>query len=234
MTLPERPVGRPLTGAELDRLETLLDAPAFADTAMRTDALHGFLTAVASAPVPIAEARWLAEALGNGAATDAERDDARALLRRLYGEIALSLVEGHGVDPLVYAPEDGGEPGYGAWCEGYLAGVALADPPWDDVLEPDEAHALLAPFAALALEDIEPGEGEEAADPLAGLPEEERARFAATARERLPDFVQDAYDALAAARPRAEPLRRDAPKIGRNDPCPCGSGKKYKRCCGAG
>lgn len=27
-------------------------------------------------------------------------------------------------------------------------------------------------------------------------------------------------------------VRRDAPKIGRNDPCPCGSGKKYKKCCG--
>jgi hypothetical protein len=26
---------------------------------------------------------------------------------------------------------------------------------------------------------------------------------------------------------------RQAPKIGRNDPCPCGSGKKFKRCCGA-
>lgn len=26
---------------------------------------------------------------------------------------------------------------------------------------------------------------------------------------------------------------REAPKIGRNDPCPCGSGKKYKKCCGA-
>ncbi|MFC1644325.1 SEC-C metal-binding domain-containing protein, partial [Candidatus Omnitrophota bacterium] len=26
--------------------------------------------------------------------------------------------------------------------------------------------------------------------------------------------------------------RRDAPKVGRNDPCPCGSGKKYKKCCG--
>jgi uncharacterized protein len=25
-----------------------------------------------------------------------------------------------------------------------------------------------------------------------------------------------------------------APKIGRNDPCPCGSGKKFKKCCGAG
>ena len=28
-------------------------------------------------------------------------------------------------------------------------------------------------------------------------------------------------------------VRRDQPKVGRNDPCPCGSGKKYKKCCGA-
>lgn len=28
------------------------------------------------------------------------------------------------------------------------------------------------------------------------------------------------------------PVRREAPKVGRNDPCPCGSGKKYKKCCG--
>ncbi len=28
------------------------------------------------------------------------------------------------------------------------------------------------------------------------------------------------------------PYRREAPKTGRNDPCPCGSGKKYKKCCG--
>jgi SEC-C motif-containing protein len=28
-----------------------------------------------------------------------------------------------------------------------------------------------------------------------------------------------------------DPVRRDAPKIGRNDACPCGSGKKYKKCC---
>jgi len=29
-------------------------------------------------------------------------------------------------------------------------------------------------------------------------------------------------------------VKRDAPKVGRNEPCPCGSGKKYKKCCGAG
>jgi len=30
-----------------------------------------------------------------------------------------------------------------------------------------------------------------------------------------------------------KPVVRDAPKVGRNDPCPCGSGRKFKRCCGA-
>jgi preprotein translocase subunit SecA len=28
------------------------------------------------------------------------------------------------------------------------------------------------------------------------------------------------------------PVKRDSSKVGRNDPCPCGSGKKYKDCCG--
>jgi len=31
-----------------------------------------------------------------------------------------------------------------------------------------------------------------------------------------------------------QPLRRRQPKVGRNRPCPCGSGKKYKKCCGGG
>ena len=31
----------------------------------------------------------------------------------------------------------------------------------------------------------------------------------------------------------APPVRRQGPAVGRNDPCPCGSGKKYKKCCGA-
>ena len=31
---------------------------------------------------------------------------------------------------------------------------------------------------------------------------------------------------------RSKPVVRENPKVGRNDPCPCGSGKKYKKCCG--
>jgi uncharacterized protein YecA (UPF0149 family) len=32
--------------------------------------------------------------------------------------------------------------------------------------------------------------------------------------------------------PSPEPLRRAQPKVGRNEPCPCGSTKKFKKCCG--
>jgi preprotein translocase subunit SecA len=34
------------------------------------------------------------------------------------------------------------------------------------------------------------------------------------------------------ARPAVQPIKRDLPKVGRNDLCPCGSGKKYKKCHG--
>jgi SEC-C motif-containing protein len=33
--------------------------------------------------------------------------------------------------------------------------------------------------------------------------------------------------------PKSIPVTRGGPKVGRNDPCPCGSGKKFKKCCGA-
>ncbi|MAA54468.1 MAG: zinc chelation protein SecC [Porticoccaceae bacterium] len=32
--------------------------------------------------------------------------------------------------------------------------------------------------------------------------------------------------------PPKTPITRDAPKIGRNDPCVCGNGRKFKKCCG--
>jgi hypothetical protein len=49
------------------------------------------------------------------------------------------------------------------------------------------------------------------------------------AKEKLPLPTSSAFDWGFKAQP---PIRRDGPKVGRNDPCPCGSGKKYKKCCG--
>jgi len=46
-----------------------------------------------------------------------------------------------------------------------------------------------------------------------------------------PPSLSDGPDDLPPM-PGSTPIARDVPKVGRNDPCPCGSGKKYKHCCG--
>ncbi len=56
-------------------------------------------------------------------------------------------------------------------------------------------------------------------------------------KEREVKLVKNEYNAVGAAQARtgtqgSGTYRRKQPKVGRNDPCPCGSGKKYKHCCG--
>ena len=48
----------------------------------------------------------------------------------------------------------------------------------------------------------------------------------ATPHEHGPDCDHDDHH------PTQVPIRREGAKVGRNDPCSCGSGKKFKKCCG--
>jgi preprotein translocase subunit SecA len=60
-----------------------------------------------------------------------------------------------------------------------------------------------------------------------------RMSGAGVAAARAARGAEAALNAAAAAA-KAAPVVRSGEKVGRNDPCPCGSGKKYKKCCGAG
>jgi preprotein translocase subunit SecA len=74
----------------------------------------------------------------------------------------------------------------------------------------------------------------------------ERRHYANETRESRPAFTlpqaaaegpkpleqREMYANSPDGAPKVETFKRDQPKIGRNDPCPCGSGKKYKKCCG--
>ena len=55
-------------------------------------------------------------------------------------------------------------------------------------------------------------------------------------RSQLSDHLKNAQashgDEVSAAEAKKKPVTNDGKKVGRNDPCPCGSGKKYKNCCG--
>jgi len=59
-----------------------------------------------------------------------------------------------------------------------------------------------------------------------------------TSHDQVGQFAVGEQQRAAAQAPQGEvkvkQIRREQAKVGRNDPCPCGSGKKYKKCCGAG
>ncbi len=50
--------------------------------------------------------------------------------------------------------------------------------------------------------------------------------------ERIGSAIGGNGDAEGEVKLELAPVRRELPKVGRNEPCPCGSGKKYKNCCG--
>ena len=60
--------------------------------------------------------------------------------------------------------------------------------------------------------------------------ERQQLAFQHAQASALPEAEQESGQQAEAPQ---QPMVRDAPKVGRNDPCPCGSGKKYKQCCGA-
>ena len=63
------------------------------------------------------------------------------------------------------------------------------------------------------------------------MPPDEYEKLEQECMEVLPDSVFKIYNYWLSQR-KHSPVKRDAPKVGRNDACPCGSGKKYKQCCG--
>ena len=195
------------------------------------DGVQGLLCAVASAPAPVPMPAWLAGALGEqpAFASDAERRDIEQLLESFLEDVAAQLNAGEHFDLVLYGDDDSEDQdaSLASWCEGYLIGVDLADPPWHERASEEELDEMLMPFVILS------GRAREAAFDAGEAwvaPEDER-RMVEEARAGLIDVILDnrAYWFEASI---PDPIRRDAPKVGRNEPCPCGSGKKYKHCHG--
>jgi preprotein translocase subunit SecA len=88
----------------------------------------------------------------------------------------------------------------------------------------DARHTLLGQFGDSPLLRRAGQAGSEAAPAPAG-----RGRTAVATAAR----ARPASGELREAQPQQQQIRRTYPKVGRNDPCPCGSGKKYKFCHGA-
>ena len=221
---------RPLEAAELDRLEQLLVSKIFHEEAMPLDMLQGLLCAVGSAPDLIPPSSWLSVALGDNPAyeTAEQAKEILDLVMRFYGQTVQELDDGRGSTLYVF-PDEEGEDDLATWCEGYLEGVVLSETDWYERGEPEEVEELLFPFMLLSGRIREAAE--EAGDSVPSLEEEREMQREAAGS--MGDSVMAIYSYWLDKRISHAPIRRDGPKVGRNDPCPCGSGKKYKSCHGS-
>jgi len=123
------------------------------------------------------------------------------------------------------------------WARGFLRAVDLTQDDWDDLPADDEEGAQLMDDALseiLALvpgaTETEEGNDEEPVPTQSPAEREEMVADAIIAAYDLRDYWRNVDFERARVK---EPIRRE-PKIGRNEPCPCGSGRKFKSCHGRG
>jgi uncharacterized protein len=216
-------------------LATFLADPRWADDAVPYDELPGFLFAVLNGPELIPPSEWIAEIFGGVEPEYASPDHAQAVLGELMalhdGSVALLSTDPAGLPAGVVfrkpplANFDDGAP-LAAWARGFMNGYGWIEDSWDGV--PDDFGSIIAAlgffssrrFAAEVFKTSTGKLGELAAATLDAFPE------AAGEYQRIGRFVAAAVD-----EPVATPAT--AVEVARNGPCPCGSGRKFKRCCGA-
>ena len=232
-----------LTDAELDELADLLEAAPKPAEPLDVLMLDGYLVGVLVQPriVPIEE--WLPPVWDvEGRTLPANVDPAwlarcRLLIERRRDALNAAISEDGWFDPIVadierLPPASEYEPASAPLSRALLPWVVGFH--WAQECFPDlEAEADDAVGAALArLYRHLPAETDEDREVVATLEREQPLADLDAAIEDLVNAAVELWDLTARARFAVATLRRDTPKVGRNDPCPCGSGKKFKTCHG--
>lgn len=192
--------------------------------------LDGFLTAIVSGPETVLPSRWLPVVWGELQPefdTEDEAEQILSLIVRHMNSIARHLIEEpETFEPLFFEREldDRRILIVDEWCEGYLRGVELSFDAWSEG-DPALRNHLMS---ILAFSEVGGWTGHEAES----SDEVEQRQLAIAPSVRAIHaywLARRTSDGAGAA--RHETVRRTQQRIGRNEPCPCGSGKKYKKCC---
>lgn len=210
--------------AARSRLMELLDAKSEAHNTMRCDEVQGFMMALLSGPDALNPTNWLPEILGEESLFDAkERTEVERLVMAMAADMRMKLNEKILPD-LWFYEDEAGNPDFYTWCNAYLYALDIVPTDWFEAVDQEEFEDLFYPIMALGgiYDDEENGEV------ILHLNEKELTQL----ESDLPHVLLDIYWYWQAIINKPQTVRREGEKVGRNDPCPCGSGKKYKACCG--
>ena len=237
LTMPPTPHGfSPLSDEEVGELEAFLMEDRDGPEAMMFDTMDGYLHAVAIGPTTLMPQQWLPPVWGHTqaqgmvpAARSLEQiNRILELVMRHFNSIIAALED----DPPDVYPRwsvvefegqafDDAE----AWTWGFVQGVDLCRVDWQPLLQTEQGRAWYRPIGLLGEDDFGPDQ-----DALTRTPAQ-RAALALQIPEAVLSMHAHWLPMRRAIHERtvARTLRA---KVGRNEPCPCGSGKKFKKCCG--
>lgn len=223
---------QPLNESELDRLGDFLEK--IGAPAINLEMLDGFFAALICCPDTVLPSEYLPSIWGNDY-TFENNDQAAEILglvMRHWNTIASELFRTLEKDE-VYLPvlleDDNGVAHGNDWAHGFMRGVQLRPESWHELIGSEEFGGPMVPIMIL--------DHEHDPDPAMRPP--------AIAPEKREELLQSMIAGLthiyryfephrrSASQMPLMPLRRQGQKVGRNDPCPCGSGRKYKHCCAA-
>ena len=226
-------------------LRTFLSSPQRPKDTLTYPQLAGFLFSMANAPELIPPSEWLPIVFNDQDAryeTRSEAEEVTQAMMALYNNCVrgrvkkrVSLPPGCEIRP---QPMDnlGDDAPLSQWARGFMAGHTYLEDIWIDYT-PDELDEefgailmVLTFFASPALADAfhKEGKGKTSLEQLADT-------VVMIFPDALSEYAHLGWSIFQARREAGDldPEMSARPKTSRNDPCPCGSGKKFKKCCGA-
>jgi len=228
-----------LSDTEMDELDSFLMSDATSNEVMMLDCLDGYLTAIASSPQMLKSSEWLPRVWGPidedtpSFDSNAQADRIIGLIKRHLNAIIWSLDQDPDhfepvFDLNVYEDDEHEYIDGEMWAHGYMTGINMQQDSWGTLFESKHGPVALQPIRLLGSAEVSP--------------EEEELTKTSVQREDLskpiPASVVWIYKfwapqrRAAAERSNGKPTDLGTLKISRNAPCICGSGRKYKKCCG--
>ena len=225
----------PLTEDELEELEQFLLYELDTEEGMALDTLDGFLHAIVIGPVFIHPHEWLPMVWGTEDGETPPMPSVEAFNRvlQLVMRHYNGIVSGFAMQPPEFLPlwatctfEEQEFDDAEGWAYGFCEGVKLSQPAWQALLDDSEGERWYRPIGLLGGDDYSADQMELTTTPA------QRHVLAAAIGNNLP-YIHAFWLPMREAINERQRAQRLSNKVGRNEPCPCGSGKKFKKCCGA-
>ncbi len=211
---------------KLKQLEKFLYSDAVSEDAMLLSELDGFIAGIAVCPALIMPSEWIRVIWAGEEPVfenEAQAQNIMSILMGYYNDTLHALDKGKYMP--IYDKDNDDSFLWEIWLEGFFRAIHMRADDWLSFADNDDQDLQRSIFILTRLREI-----------VRADDDFENMDIDADLEEVAPDLIPESVLQLhnyrkQSALPNASNDDYPLPKTGRNDPCPCGSGKKFKKCC---